>query len=196
MLNVKMYWFCHKLSRFIYYHSGVTILSKYPNTLRNCFGTSKSRRTMSRTSIYVLHSAQSHIFKHLTWLSLLQFSNIPTQLRSSTSQQLFTHRTKLNLGKRTFSIAAPFIWKELPTTLKSCKTCESLASVCKNLKTYPAFPPLIKARWPFNLMTTLAHPLPLKIITDSVLIRFGVRVPEGLGAIDVLLLFLNNLYII
>ena len=65
--------------------------------------------------------------------SLLHFSNVPIQLRSSTSQQLSIPRTKLNLGKRAFSVAAPIIWNELPTTLKSC---ESLASFRKNLKTY------------------------------------------------------------
>ena len=65
--------------------------------------------------------------------SLLHFSNVPRQLRSSTSQQLSIPRTKLNLGKRAFSVAAPIIWNELPTTLKSC---ESLASFRKNLKTY------------------------------------------------------------
>ena len=73
--------------------------------------------------------------------SLLHFSNIPRQLRSSTSQQLSIPRTKLNRGKRAFSVAAPMIWNELPTTLKSC---ESLASFRKNLKTYLfkiAFPP-------------------------------------------------------
>ena len=73
--------------------------------------------------------------------SLLHFSNIPRQLRSSTSQQLSIPRTKLNLGKRAFSVAAPIIWNELPTTLKSY---ESLASFRKNLKTYLfkiAFPP-------------------------------------------------------
>ena len=40
-----------------------------------------------------------------------------------------------------FSVAAPIIWNELPTTLKSC---ESLASFRKHLKTYLfkiAFPP-------------------------------------------------------
>ena len=73
--------------------------------------------------------------------SLLHFSNVPRQLRSFTSQQLSIPRTKLNLGKRAFSVAAPIIWNELPTTLKSC---ESLASFRKNLKTYLfkiAFPP-------------------------------------------------------
>ena len=73
--------------------------------------------------------------------SLLHFSNVPRQLRSSTSQQLSIPRTKLNLGKRAFSVAAPIIWNELPTTLKSC---DSLASFRKNLKTYLfkiAFPP-------------------------------------------------------
>ena len=73
--------------------------------------------------------------------SLLHFSNVPRQLRLSTSQQLSIPRTKLNLGKRAFSVTAPIIWNELPTTLKSC---ESLASFRKNLKTYLfkiAFPP-------------------------------------------------------
>ena len=45
--------------------------------------------------------------------SLLHFSNVPRQLRSSTSQQLSIPRTKLNLGKRAFSVAAPIIWNEL-----------------------------------------------------------------------------------
>ena len=57
--------------------------------------------------------------------SLLHFSNIPIQLRSSTSQQLSIPRTKLNLGKRAFSVAAPIIWNELPTTLKSCENLVS-----------------------------------------------------------------------
>ena len=73
--------------------------------------------------------------------SLLHFSNTPRQIRSSTSQQLSIPRTKLNMGKRAFSVAAPIIWNELPTTLKSC---ECLASFRKNLKTYLfkiAFPP-------------------------------------------------------
>ena len=50
--------------------------------------------------------------------SLLHFSNVPRQLRSSTSHQLSIPRTKLNLGKHAFSVAAPIIWNELPTTLK------------------------------------------------------------------------------
>ena len=73
--------------------------------------------------------------------SLLHFSNIPRQLRSSTSQQLSIPRTKLNLGKRAFSVAAPIVWNELSTTLKSC---ESLACFRKHLKNYLfkiAFPP-------------------------------------------------------
>ena len=72
---------------------------------------------------------------------LLLFSNIPRQLRSSTPQQLSIPITKLNLGKHAFSVAAPIVWNELPTTLKSC---ESLASFRKHIKTYLfkiAFPP-------------------------------------------------------
>ena len=51
--------------------------------------------------------------------SLLHFSNIPRQLRSSTSQQLYIPRTKLNLGKRAFSFAAPSIWNEILYVLGS-----------------------------------------------------------------------------
>ena len=65
--------------------------------------------------------------------SLLHFSNISRQLRSSTSQQRSISRTKLNLGKRALSVAAPIVWNELPTTLEYC---ESLASFRKHLKSY------------------------------------------------------------
>ena len=54
--------------------------------------------------------------------SLLHLSNIPRQLRSSTSQQLIVPKTKLNLGKRAFSVAAPTVWNELPITLKTSET--------------------------------------------------------------------------
>ena len=48
--------------------------------------------------------------------SLLHLSNIHRQLRSSMSQQLIVPKTKLNLGKRVFSVAAPRVWNELPIT--------------------------------------------------------------------------------
>ena len=73
--------------------------------------------------------------------SLLHLSNIPRQLRSSISQQLIVPKTKLNLGKRAFSVAAPRVWNELPITLK---TSETIAIFRKKLKTYLfqiAFPP-------------------------------------------------------
>ena len=50
--------------------------------------------------------------------SLLYLSNIPRQLRSSISQ-LIVPKTKLNLGKRAFSVVAPRVWNELPITLKT-----------------------------------------------------------------------------
>ena len=83
--------------------------------------------------------------------SLLHFSNIPRQLRSSTSQQLSIPRTKLNLVKRAFSVAAPIIWNELPTTLTSC---ESLASFRKHLKTYLFKIAFQNSRRPVKLMMT------------------------------------------
>ena len=100
--------------------------------------------------------------------SLLHFSNVPRQLRSSTSQQLSIPRTKLNLGKRAFSVAAPIIWNELPTTLKSCET---LASFRKNLSLQNCFSPL-NSRRPLKLMLTPACPRLLDMINDFVLLRF------------------------
>ena len=89
--------------------------------------------TESNSNCPILHIALLQYINPPYLASLLHFSNIPRQLRSSTSQQLSIPRTKLNLGKRAFSVAAPIIWNELPTTLKSG---ESLASFRKNLKTY------------------------------------------------------------
>ena len=54
--------------------------------------------------------------------SLEHLSNIPRQLRSSISQQLIVPKTKLHLGKRAFSVAAPRVWSELPITLKTSET--------------------------------------------------------------------------
>ena len=103
--------------------------------------------------------------------SLLHLSNIPRQLRSSISQQLIVSKTKLNLGKRAFSVAAPRVWNELPITFSvaaprvwnelpitfsvaaprvwnelpiTLKTSETIAIFRKKLKTYLfqiAFPP-------------------------------------------------------
>ena len=118
--------------------------------------------------------------------SLLHFSNIPRQLRASTSQQLSIPRTKLNLGKRAFSVAAPIIWNELPTTLKSC---ESLASFRKNLKLiYSKL--LFHRRRPLILMMSPICPRFLNLINDVVLLRFRARTPEDLSGIEVIYLVL------
>ena len=126
--------------------------------------------------------------------SLLHFSNIPRQLRSSTSQQLSIPRTKLNLGKRAFSVAASIIWNELPTTHKSC---ESLSSFRKNLKTYLfkiAFSTLT-CRRPLILVMTPICPRFLNLINDFVLLRFRARTSEDLSAIEVIYLLLLLLFI-
>ena len=97
--------------------------------------------TESNSNCPLFHIALLQYINHRPYLaSILHFSNIPRQLRY-TSQQLSIPRTKLNLGKRAFSVAAPIIWNELPTTLKYC---ESFVSFRKHLKTYLfkiAFPP-------------------------------------------------------
>ena len=71
---------------------------------------------------------------HPTWLFFRR------QVRSSISQ-LIVPKTKLNLGKRAFCVAAPRVWNELPITLK---TSETIAILRKKLFTYLfqiAFPP-------------------------------------------------------
>ena len=117
---------------------------------------------------------------------MVHFSNIPRQLRSSTSQQLSIPRTKLNLGKRAFSVAAPIIWNELPTKLKSC---ESLASFRKNLKSIPNCFFTLNSRRPLILMMT-----PILLLCPRflafVLLRFRARAPEDLSAIEVIYLLL------
>ena len=61
---------------------------------------------------------------------------------SSISQQLIVPKTKLNLGKCAFSVAAPRVWNELPITLKTSETIAIFRG--KKLNTYLfqiAFPP-------------------------------------------------------
>ena len=89
------------------------------------------------------HFSLMQYINHLIWLVSCTFLTSPdnSDHLGPTSQNLSIPRTKLNLGKRAFSVAAPIIWNELPTTLKSC---ESLASFRKHLKTdlfKIAFPP-------------------------------------------------------
>ena len=75
---------------------------------------------------------------HPTWLVSCIFQ---ISLDSSDHQfhNLLCQKTKINLGKFAFSVAAPRVWNELPITLKTSVT---LAIFRKNLKTYLiAFPP-------------------------------------------------------
>ena len=44
--------------------------------------------------------------------SLLHMSNIPMQLRSFISQELFVPKTKVYLGMLAFPVAAPEIWND------------------------------------------------------------------------------------
>ena len=67
------------------------------------------------------HTLATHRPPCLT--SLLHFSNIPRQPRSSTSQHViifYIPRTKLNLGKHVFSVAAH--WHELPSPMTLLST--------------------------------------------------------------------------
>ena len=81
--------------------------------------------------------------------SLLHLSNIPRQLRSSTSQQLIVPKTKLNLGKRAFSVAAPRVWNELLITIFRKKTQDISIPNCI---------PTINVRLSLVLVLTFALP--------------------------------------
>ena len=56
--------------------------------------------------------------------NMLNFSDIFRTLRSPVSKQRFVPKTKLNIGKRAFSVAAPTIWNKLPITVKSSETID------------------------------------------------------------------------
>ena len=74
-------------------------------------------------------------------VNLLYFSDICKSLRSSVSKQLFAPKTKLNIDKRAFSVAASTIWNQLPIAFKYSET---IATFCKQVKTdlfEIAFPP-------------------------------------------------------
>ena len=66
-------------------------------------------------------------------VNLLHFSDISGTLRSSVSKKHLVPKTKLNIGKRAISVAAPTIWNQLPITVKSS---ESIGTFRKKLKTY------------------------------------------------------------
>ena len=100
-----------------------------PVYLHYTMGLSHNKKPLYTDILVNLHSP-SQYYPYLA--SLLHFSNIPRQLRSSTSQQLSIPRTKLNLCKRAFS-AAPIIWKELLTTLKSCESLACLTIEVTNV---------------------------------------------------------------
>ena len=80
--------------------------------------------TESNSNCPLLHIALLHYINHLIWLVLCTFPTSPDNSENlPNSGQLYISRIKLNLGKRAVSVAAPNIWNELPTPLKSCESC-------------------------------------------------------------------------
>ena len=69
------------------------------------------------------------------------------------------------------AVAAPIIWNELPTTLKSCESLASFRKNLKNLFLQNCFSTL-NSRRPLKLMMTPACPRLLDMINDFVLLRF------------------------
>ena len=65
-------------------------------------------------------------------VNLLHVSDISRTLRSTVSKQRFVPKTKLNIGKRVFFVAAPTIWNQLPNAVKSFETIDTFR---KKLKT-------------------------------------------------------------
>ena len=85
--------------------------------------------------------------------SLLHLSNIP---RSSISQ-LIVPKTKLNLGKRAFSVAAPRVRKKLPITLKTSETIAIFRKKTQNIS-IPNCISTINVRLSLVLILTFARP--------------------------------------
>jgi len=71
---------------------------------------------------------------------LIHLYTPPRSLRSSSQNLLLLPRINSELGRRSFSFAAPFIWNSLPSFLTSSPSLSSLPSFRKNLKAH-LFPP-------------------------------------------------------
>ena len=74
-------------------------------------------------------------------VNLLHFSDISRTLRSSISKKRFVPKTKLNIGKRGFSVAAPTIWNQLTVVVKSSETIDTFRKTLKIYLFEIAFPP-------------------------------------------------------
>ena len=58
-------------------------------------------------------------------VNLLLFFDMSRTLRSSVSKERFVPKTKMNIDKRAFSVAAPTIWNQLPITIESSETIDT-----------------------------------------------------------------------
>ena len=87
---------------------------------------------------------------------LLHLSNIPRQLRSSISQ-LIVPKTKLNLGKHAFTVAALWVWNELPITLETSETIAIFRKKNRDIS-IPNCISTINVRLSLVLILTFAHP--------------------------------------
>ena len=100
-------------------------------------------------------------------------------------------KTKLNLGKRAFSVAARRVWNELPITLK---TSETIAIFLK--KPQDVFIPncisTINLRLSLVLTITLARPYSRLCLMIVFLLCLSAPFPEDIGAILLLLTYNNG----
>jgi len=81
-------------------------------------------------SVPSLNSTAPYISDMLQPVSSLQRQ---TNLHSVTNSELFVPRTRLRVGERAFSSAAPRLWNALPTDIKRAAT---LLTFKKKLKTF------------------------------------------------------------
>ena len=66
-------------------------------------------------------------------VKLLHFSDISGIVRSSVAERLCVPKTKLDIAKRAFTVAAPTIWNQLPITIKSSKTRGTIRKMLKHI---------------------------------------------------------------
>ena len=108
--------------------------------------------------------------------SLLHVLNAPRQLRSIS--QLIVPKTKLNLGKRAFSVAAPRVWNERPIILKTSYFPEKNRHIYSKLHFHHKSSVVPRTNNDFcAFLFTI-------MLNDSVVLRLYLQVPEDIGAIE------------
>ena len=105
-----------------------------------------TRRAMNQLSSYIVFQLYTELiqigycyiqysFYSTTDISvnLLHCSDISRTLTLTLSKQHFVPKTKQNIGKRAFSMAAPTLWNQLPISIKSFENIDTFRNKKRKL---------------------------------------------------------------